>query len=165
VGACVLARLHHAGQMISRRPHNLQPKSPPSVPIPLSPLTRRRPLHQLLLWRARQLAGPTASLLLPRVVPASVAKLLVSDYAAEACALFLWAVDPLLDKAFELIRRWGFEYKPVGFYWVKQNRKSEGFFTRLGYWTRANSEQCLFATRGKPRRLKEQSQPGDIALG
>jgi N6-adenosine-specific RNA methylase IME4 len=85
----------------------------------------------------------------------ALAKLPVSDYAAEDCALFLWAVDPLLDKAFELIRRWGFEYKTVGFYWVKQNRKSEGFFTGLGYWTRANPEQCLFATRGKPRRLNK----------
>ena len=30
---------------------------------------------------------------------------------------------------------------------------SEGFFTGLGYWTRANPEQCLLATRGKPGRL------------
>src|SRR5258708_39700153 len=47
---------------------------------------------------------------------------------------------------------WGFEFKTVGFYWVKQNSKSGGFFTGLGYWTRANPEQCLLATRGKPRR-------------
>jgi len=46
----------------------------------------------------------------------------------------------------------GLAYKTVGFYWVKQNNKSEGFFTGLGYWTRANPEQCLLATRGKPRR-------------
>ena len=30
------------------------------------------------------------------------------------------------------------------------------FFTGLGYWTRANPEQCLLATRGKPlRRAKD----------
>jgi N6-adenosine-specific RNA methylase IME4 len=81
-----------------------------------------------------------------------LAALPVSDLAADDCALFLWAVDPLLDKAFELIRAWGFEYKTVGFYWVKQNSKGDGFFTGLGYWTRANPEQCLLATRGKPRR-------------
>jgi N6-adenosine-specific RNA methylase IME4 len=80
-------------------------------------------------------------------------KLPVTDYATENCALFLWAVDPLLERAFELIRAWGFEYKTVGFYWVKQNGKSDGFFTGLGYWTRANPEQCLLATRGTPRRL------------
>jgi N6-adenosine-specific RNA methylase IME4 len=66
------------------------------------------------------------------------------------------ATDPLLPKAFELIEAWGFEYKTVGFYWVKQNEASEGFFTGLGYWTRANPEQCLLATRGKPaRRAKD----------
>jgi N6-adenosine-specific RNA methylase IME4 len=26
------------------------------------------------------------------------------------------------------------------------------YFTGLGYWTRANPEQCLLATRGKPSR-------------
>jgi N6-adenosine-specific RNA methylase IME4 len=76
----------------------------------------------------------------------------IADLAAEDCALFLWAVDPLLDKAIELIRAWGFEYKTVAFYWVKQNSKSEGFFTGLGYWTRGNPEQCLLATRGRPKR-------------
>jgi N6-adenosine-specific RNA methylase IME4 len=76
----------------------------------------------------------------------------VADLAADDCALFLWATDPLLDRAFELIRAWGFQYKTVGFYWVKQNTKGNGFFTGLGYWTRANPEQCLLATRGKPSR-------------
>jgi N6-adenosine-specific RNA methylase IME4 len=84
-----------------------------------------------------------------------LARLPVSDIAADDCVLFLWAVDPLLPKAFELIEAWGFKYKTVGFYWVKQNasEQSDGFFTGLGYWTRANPEQCLLATRGKPRRL------------
>jgi N6-adenosine-specific RNA methylase IME4 len=82
----------------------------------------------------------------------ALASLPVANVAAQDCALFLWAVDPLLDKAFELIRAWDFEYKTVGFYWVKRNIRSEGFFTGLGYWTRANPEQCLLATRGKPQR-------------
>jgi N6-adenosine-specific RNA methylase IME4 len=81
-----------------------------------------------------------------------LAALPITNLAANNCALFLWAVDPLLDKPFELIRAWGFEYKTVGFYWVKQNSKSAGFFTGLRYWTRANPEQCLLATRGKPKR-------------
>jgi N6-adenosine-specific RNA methylase IME4 len=47
----------------------------------------------------------------------------------------------------------------VGFYWAKTNRTAKqnalrptDFFTGLGYWTRANVEQCLLATRGKPPR-------------
>jgi N6-adenosine-specific RNA methylase IME4 len=81
-----------------------------------------------------------------------LAALPVGDLAAKDCVLFLWTIDPLLDKAIELIRAWGFVYKTVGFCWVKQNSRSDGFFTGLGYWTRANPEQCLLATRGKPRR-------------
>ena len=83
-------------------------------------------------------------------------RLPVADMAADNCALFLWATDPLLPRAFELITAWGFTYKTVGFYWVKKNEASDGFFTGLGYWTRANPEQCLLATRGKPaRRAKD----------
>ncbi|MGH6798723.1 MAG: MT-A70 family methyltransferase, partial [Roseiarcus sp.] len=88
-----------------------------------------------------------------------LAGLPVAEFAADDCVLLLWAVDPLLDRAMDLIRAWGFTYKTVGFYWVKRNRETDrdaagdpGFFTGLGYWTRANPEQCLLATRGKPRR-------------
>lgn len=85
----------------------------------------------------------------------ALASLPVGDMAADDCVLFLWAVDPLLPKAIDLLRAWGFEYKTVAFYWVKTNKADtagDKFFTGLGYWTRANPEQCLLATRGKPSR-------------
>ena len=85
----------------------------------------------------------------------ALASLPVSDFAADDCALFLWATDPLLPRAFELILAWGFEYKTVGFYWVKLNTAAKhdaDYFTGLGYWTRATPEQCILATRGKPQR-------------
>lgn len=89
----------------------------------------------------------------------AIAALPIADLAADDCALFLWATDPLLPRAFELIEAWGFEYKTVGFYWVKLNatpKHDADYFTGLGYWTRANPEQCLLATRGKPpRRAKD----------
>ncbi len=81
-----------------------------------------------------------------------VKKLPVAEWAADDSILLLWVTDPLLEKAFEVIRAWGFTYKTVGFYWVKQNRSGSGFFTGLGFWTRANPEQCLLATRGHPKR-------------
>jgi N6-adenosine-specific RNA methylase IME4 len=90
---------------------------------------------------------------------AKLASLPIANLAADDCALFLWATDPLLPRAFELIQAWGFDYKTVGFYWVKLNTGSArppGYFTGLGYWTRANPEQCLLATRGAPsRRTKD----------
>ena len=85
----------------------------------------------------------------------SVAALPIADLAADNSALFLWAVDPLLPRAIDLMRAWGFEYKTVAFYWVKLNvnpKHEVDFFTGLGYWTRANPEQCLLGTRGKPPR-------------
>jgi N6-adenosine-specific RNA methylase IME4 len=81
-----------------------------------------------------------------------IAALPVASIAADDCTLLLWATDPLLPKALELIDAWGFTYKTVGFTWAKTNAKSEGYFTGMGYWTRSNPEMCLLATRGKPAR-------------
>ena len=79
-------------------------------------------------------------------------KALPVDFAAaDDSVLFLWATDPLLPAALELIRAWGFTYKTVAFTWAKENTKSGGWFTGLGYWTRANPEMCLLATRGAPK--------------
>ena len=77
----------------------------------------------------------------------------INSIAAVDCVLFMWVVDPLLEKSFELLKAWDFKFKTVAFTWVKQNRKSEGNFTGMGYWTRANPEMCLLATRGKPKRV------------
>jgi N6-adenosine-specific RNA methylase IME4 len=83
----------------------------------------------------------------------AISSLPVEKLAEEDCALFLWAVMPELPGALEIISAWGFEYKTVGFTWVKQNPNGEGLFTGMGYWTRANAEVCLLATRGSPMRL------------
>ncbi len=89
-----------------------------------------------------------------------IAAMDIAQHAAKDCVLFLWTTDPLLPKALDLIREWGFEYKTVAFYWAKTNKKADltalsetDFFCGLGYWTRANVEQCLLATRGKPPRM------------
>jgi N6-adenosine-specific RNA methylase IME4 len=81
----------------------------------------------------------------------------VTEWAADDCVLLLWTTDPLLEKAFEVIDAWGFTYKTVGFYWAKLRKpeplyNESSFFSGLGFWTRANPEPCLLATRGKPRR-------------
>lgn len=76
----------------------------------------------------------------------------VAELAASDSALFLWATFPQLPEALRLIRAWGFAYKTVAFVWLKQNRKSPGWFYGLGFWTRANAEVCLLATRGHPKR-------------
>lgn len=72
--------------------------------------------------------------------------------AAKDCALFLWVTFPLLKEAWPVLDAWGFSYKSVAFVWVKQNRNAPTLFTGMGYWTRANAEICLLATRGHPKR-------------
>jgi N6-adenosine-specific RNA methylase IME4 len=108
-------------------------------------------------------------------------RLAVSRIAEPRSVLLMWAVDPMIKQAVELGEAWGFELKTVGFYWVKTNKKSpvsfDGknkmylddriffsdpsdsvsfsalpvFFTGLGYYTRANPEQCFLFTRKRDR--------------
>ncbi len=73
--------------------------------------------------------------------------------AADDCALFMWATFPMLREALELIEAWGFKYKTIAFNWIKQNKNGAGLFWGLGNWTRSNSEICLLAIRGKPKRI------------
>lgn len=95
----------------------------------------------------------------PILETADIVALPVKPLAADDCCLFLWTSDPLLPEALEVIRAWGFEYKTVGFYWVKSRFDQPSLFPLpfrptlgLGYWTRANPEMCLLATRGNPKR-------------
>jgi N6-adenosine-specific RNA methylase IME4 len=92
---------------------------------------------------------------------ADIEALPVVEWAADDCVLLLWTTDPLLPRAFDVIRAWGFTYKTVGFYWAKLNKSApeliydeKSFFTGLGFWTRANPELCLLATRGHPKRRR-----------
>ena len=55
---------------------------------------------------------------------ADIKALPVIEWAKDDCVLLLWTTDPLLEKAFEVIRAWGFTYKTVGFYWAKLNKSA-----------------------------------------
>ena len=76
----------------------------------------------------------------------------VNRVADDNSVLLMWVTDPYLLDAFKVMESWGFNYKTVGFTWVKTN-KSKGYFTGMGYWTRSNPEMCLLGTKGKPKRL------------
>ena len=77
----------------------------------------------------------------------------VKNIADDNCILFLWVTSPILDRAFEVINAWGFNYSTVGFVWVKKNKASDTNFFGCGSWTRANAEYCLIATKGKIDRI------------
>ena len=60
---------------------------------------------------------------------------------------------PKMQEALDLIEAWGFKYKSIAFQWIKQNRSGNGYFFGLGRWTRGNTEPCLIAIKGKPKRI------------
>ena len=76
----------------------------------------------------------------------------IKNISADNSILFMWVTMPKLNECFDVIKAWGFEYKTVGFTWIKQNKKSDSLFWGMGSWTRANAEVCLIATKGKPKR-------------
>lgn len=89
----------------------------------------------------------------PTMKTEDICALPVQALAAEDCALFLWVTMPMIFEAQKVLSAWGFRYKTVAFVWVKQNRKGTGIFWGMGYWTRANAELCLLATKGHPQRM------------
>lgn len=89
----------------------------------------------------------------PLMSDEAIKALPVAELADKDCVLFLWTTDTSLPVALEVIKAWNFEFRTVGFYWAKTNAKSGGFFTGCGWWTRANPEMCLLATKGQPHRL------------
>ena len=77
----------------------------------------------------------------------------VKDIADENCVLFIWMIWNKLPDCLEVIKSWGFEYKSCAFTWVKKNHRSGTYFWGMGKWTRQNSEVCLIATKGNPKRI------------
>ena len=79
----------------------------------------------------------------------------IPSICEDDCTLFLWVTFPCLQEGLELIEKWGFTYKTCAFNWTKKNKKADSYFWGLGYWTRSNSELCLLATKGKPKRVSK----------
>lgn len=82
-----------------------------------------------------------------------ICELPVNKIAADSCVLFMWVTMPMLPAGIDVIKAWGFKYKTVAFTWVKRNKISMNWHFGMGWWTRANAEICLLATKGKPKRI------------
>lgn len=65
----------------------------------------------------------------------------IDKLAADDCHLYLWAINPMLPEAFEVMETWGFQYKSL-LTWVK----TDGFGT--GHYFRGSTEHILFGIRG-----------------
>ncbi len=77
----------------------------------------------------------------------------IPDIAADDCFLAMWWVAPMPEEALKVVKAWGFTFKTMkGFTWHKRTKNGASHFG-MGNWTRANTEDCLFATRGRPLRV------------
>ena len=71
-----------------------------------------------------------------------IAALPVRDVAHKDVVLFLWATNPLMREAFDVMAAWGWKYKTL-LTWEKVNACG------MGYWFRGVTEHLLVGVRGK----------------
>ncbi|NTD85451.1 MT-A70 family methyltransferase [Agrobacterium tumefaciens] len=76
----------------------------------------------------------------------------IMDLAAPNALIWVWAINPMLDKAFLMMSAWGFEFKTAGT-WLKTTKNGKIHFG-TGYILRGSNEPFLIGTRGKPKTTK-----------
>lgn len=85
-----------------------------------------------------------------------ICRLPVWDLAdPDSCLLAMWWVPTQPVEALKVVEAWGFRLMTMkGFTWHKVNKHKGNSAIGMGHMTRANSEDCLFAVRGKlPERM------------
>jgi len=74
--------------------------------------------------------------------------------AAEDAVLFLWATNPKLIEALEVMKAWGFEYR-TNACWTKDR-------FGMGYYVRGQHELLLIGKRGNIRAPEPSNRPGSV---
>jgi N6-adenosine-specific RNA methylase IME4 len=87
----------------------------------------------------------------------------VNEISDDPCVLLMWATFPLLKEAFEVISAWGFDYKTLGFSWLKTNKDGSPFFG-IGYYAKSNQEVCLLSTKGKGHSLVKSNKVSSVLI-
>ena len=88
--------------------------------------------------------------------------------------VFVWATWPKMPVAFAAITAWKAKFSGNGFTWLKTHKRfayggeplflpRNGFHVGTGYTTRKNTEPCLLAKFGKPKRVSKNIQEVIIA--
>ena len=96
---------------------------------------------------------------------AEIKALPIADISADTSVLLLWATFPQLQEALEVIKAWGFQYKTLGFSWLKTNKDGSPFFG-IGYYAKSNQEVCLLGVKGKAHSLvKSNSVSSFVSTG
>jgi N6-adenosine-specific RNA methylase IME4 len=78
----------------------------------------------------------------------------VADLAADDAVLYLWATNPKLREALEVMEGWGFTYV-TNMVWVKDR-------IGMGYWARARHELLLIGKRGDFSPPEDSDRPDSV---
>lgn len=76
----------------------------------------------------------------------------VGQLASPDSVLILWATNPLLNVAFDVMKAWNFTFKTAG-HWAKKTKNGKLAFG-TGYLLRAAGEPFLIGTIGSPKVSK-----------
>jgi len=76
----------------------------------------------------------------PTMAVEDICDLPIRELAAETTALFMWATNPLLPEALQVIEAWGFEYKS-NMAWVKDRGRGKG------WWLKSKHELLIIGTK------------------
>lgn len=69
----------------------------------------------------------------------------ISSITEKDAVCFMWATNPLLPEAFELLKAWGFKYKTI-LMWKKTSCS--------GYWFMGITEHILFGVKGNVKAFR-----------
>ena len=83
---------------------------------------------------------------------AEIKALPVEALAATDCVLWLWAVNPQLPQAIDVLKAWGFTFKTAGTWLKRSSRGKVSFGT--GYILRSSNEPFLIGARGNPKTTR-----------
>lgn len=81
-----------------------------------------------------------------------IKSLRVSDLAGRDCILWLWATNPMLPQALEVMAAWGFTFKTAGHWSKKTVNGKQAMGT--GYLLRCAGEPFLIGTVGAPQTTR-----------
>ena len=83
---------------------------------------------------------------------AEIAAMPLGHLAGRDCLLWLWATNPMLPDAFDVMRAWGFTFRTAG-HWAKRTKHGKLAFG-TGYILRCAGEPFLIGTVGEPRTTR-----------
>jgi site-specific DNA-methyltransferase (adenine-specific) len=117
-------------------------------------------------WSYKGAKLPKGHMVMPYSVMTleDIKRLPIRKITADDCILFLWVTFPKLQEGLEVIKAWGFEYKTLGFSWIKLNKKNNEPWFGIGYYTKSNSEVCLLATKGKGHSLVKSNKVSSVII-